>query len=114
MNGAVMLRPNPSEFAVQISDIYKTMVTHSANPRLQPILQETLDESAWTLAWRYWSIDYATVERHVHTVRVFERLCRAVHEKDAAGAERFAREHLEESLAVLLRQVEKRVREKTR
>jgi DNA-binding GntR family transcriptional regulator len=108
------LSVTPSEFAVQISDIYKTMVTHSANPRLQPILQETLDESAWTLAWRYWSIDYTTVERRTQTVRIFEKLGRAIHERDGTAAERFAREHLEESLAVFLRQVEKRVREKAR
>ena len=108
------LSVSPSQFAVEISEIYQTVVTHSANPRLQPILQETLDESAWTLAWRYWSIDYTTVERRVQTVQIFEKLGRAIQEQDATAAERFAREHLEESLAVFLRQVEKRVREKLR
>lgn len=104
----------PSEFAQQISAIYQTMVTHSANPRLQPILQETLDESAWSLVWRYWSIDYTTLERRLETARLFEKLGRAVRDRDVAKAERFAREHLEESLAVFLRQVGKRAREKSR
>jgi DNA-binding GntR family transcriptional regulator len=111
---ATDLAISPSQFATEISEIYQTCVTHSANPRLQPILQETLDESAWTLTWRYWSIDYTTVERRIETVQVFERLVRAIEERDAGAAERAARDHLEGSLAVFLQQVEKRVREKPR
>lgn len=66
------------------------------------------------MAWRYWSIDYTTVERRIETVQVFEKLVRAIEERDATAAERAAREHLEGSLAVFLQQVQKRVRDKPR
>lgn len=39
---ATDLSISPSQFAMEISEIYQIAVTHSANPRLQPILQETL------------------------------------------------------------------------
>src|SRR5262245_42832353 len=99
---------SPADFAREISTFYHVIVAHSQNPKLPPILQETLDETAWTLVWRHWCIDYTSVERRDRSVRIFERLVRAIAGRDEDGAEKQARQHLEDSLRVFLERLNER------
>jgi DNA-binding GntR family transcriptional regulator len=103
------LAVSPADFAREISTLYHIIVGYSENPKLPPILQETLDETAWTLVWRHWCIDYTSVERRERSVRIFERLARAIAARDADTAERYARQHLEDSLKVFLERLSERV-----
>jgi DNA-binding GntR family transcriptional regulator len=99
---------SPADFAREISTFYQVIVEHSQNPKLPPILQETLDETAWTLVWRHWCIDYTSVERRERSVGIFERLARAIAAGNADAAERYARQHLEDSLKVFLERLSER------
>jgi DNA-binding GntR family transcriptional regulator len=102
------LAVSPADFAREISTLYQVIVAHSQNHKLPPILQETLDETAWTLVWRHWCIDYTSIERRERSVRIFERLARAIAERDEDGAEKYARQHLEDSLKVFLERLSER------
>lgn len=99
---------SPADFAREISTFYHVIVEHSQNPKLLPILQETLDETAWTLVWRHWCIDYTSIERRERSVAIFERLAQAIATRDADAAERCARQHLEDSLRVFLERLNER------
>ena len=105
---ATDLAVSPSDFAREISTLYHIIVEHSGNPKLLPILQETLDETAWTPVWRHWCIDYTTTGRRDRSVKIFERLARAIAARDADAAEEQARRHLEDSLAVFLKRIKER------
>lgn len=98
----------PGQFAFEVSFLYQLIAAESGNPRLQPFLQETLDDSAVTLAWRYWSIDYMTVERRLEAFKDFERIVHSIKAHDADGAERAARRHLDGSLTIFLEQMRAR------
>jgi DNA-binding GntR family transcriptional regulator len=100
---------SPSAFAHEISVLYQIVVEHSGNPRLLPILQETLDNTAWGLIWRHWTVDYTTRDRRFQCIKTFEGLCKAIGDGDVDGAEAAARLHLEDSLAVFLKLVKERV-----
>jgi DNA-binding GntR family transcriptional regulator len=100
---------SPSTFAHEVSVLYQIIVEHSGNPRLAPILQQTLDNNAWALIWRHWTVDYTTRERRLECIKTFETLCKAVGDGDIDRAEAAARRHLEDSLAVFLKLVKERV-----
>jgi len=102
------LTVSPADFAREISTFYQVIVAHSQNAKLPPILQETLDETAWALVWRHWCIDYTSIERRDRSVRIFERLVRAIAGRDEDGAEKQARQHLEDSLKVFLERLNER------
>jgi DNA-binding GntR family transcriptional regulator len=99
----------PADFAREITQLYAIIVDHSTNPKLPPMLQETLEDNAWTLIWRHWSIDYITVERRRRAIQIFERLSKAIAQRDADESEKQARLHLEDSLAVFFKQIESRI-----
>jgi DNA-binding GntR family transcriptional regulator len=103
---AADLAVSPADFAREISIFYQVIVAHSRNSKLPPILQETLDETAWALVWRHWCIDYTSIERREWAVRIFDRLVRAIAGRDQDGAEKQARQHLEDSLKVFLERLQ--------
>lgn len=98
----------PMRFALEISAMYQLIVDASDNKKLDGMLQETLDSTAWNLIWRNRELDYATPERRRETVAIFDSLCVAIATHDEDGAERAARLHLEDSLAVFFSRLRRR------
>lgn len=98
----------PMKFALEISVMYQLVVDASDNKKLDGMLQETLDSTAWNLIWRNRELDYATPQRRREMVAIFDSLCQAIAGHDEDGAERAARLHLEDSLAVFFSRMKRR------